>query len=224
MRDAIIRNLGFNVLLCVLLFAPAGTLAWPQAWIFLAIFNGCGQAIGIWLLKTDPQLLAERMKSPLSANQRPRDRRVIAAIGVFFCVWLVFIALDARRFGWSHAPLWAQWTGAALIVGAFIGWVGVLRANTFASVEIRLQKERGQTVISSGPYAVVRHPMYAFAIPLFLGTPLLLGSLWGLLGLFVVMPLMAARALGEEAMLIDGLAGYREYAAKVRFRLLPGVW
>jgi protein-S-isoprenylcysteine O-methyltransferase Ste14 len=224
MLKAVFQNLALNAVLCLLLFLPAGTLAWPQAWIFLIIFNGCSQAIGIWLLKTNPELLAERMKSPFSADQRPRDRLVMIAIGVFLCVWLVFIGLDARRFGWSHVPPWAQAAGAALIAGAFYGWVGVLRANSFAAVTVRLQEERGQTVISTGPYAVVRHPMYAYAMLLLIGTPLLLGSLWGLLGVVVATALMAARALGEEALLMAGLPGYREYAAKVRFRLLPGVW
>ena len=100
----------------------------------------------------------------------------------------------------------------------------VLKANSFAAVTIGVQKERGQTVASSGPYAVVRHPMYAFLLPLMVGTPLLLGSLWGLVGVLLMLPLLAARALGEETVLLDGLAGYREYAAKVRFRLVPGVW
>ena len=224
MRKAVVQNVAFTISLGLLLFVPAGTLAWPQAWIFLVLFVGCSQAIGFWLLRTDPELLAERMKSPLSADQRPRDRAVIAAIGLFLCAWLVFMALDARRFAWSQTPPWAQAIGAALIVGAFCGWVGVLRANSFAAVTIRLQEERGQTVISAGPYAVVRHPMYAYTLLLLIGTPLLLGSLWGLLGVILAMPLMAARALGEEALLMDGLPGYREYAAKVRFRLLPGVW
>ncbi len=224
MLKAIIQNIALNVLLCLLLFSTAGTIAWPQGWIFLAIFNACSQAIGVWLLRTNPALLAERMKSPLSAAQRPRDRIVFAAAGVFFCAWLVFIGLDARRFGWSHAPLWAQAMGAALIVGSFYGMAAVMRANSFASVEIRLQRERGHTVISTGPYAVVRHPMYAYAIVLMIGTPLLLGSLWGLLGVPLAIPLIAARAVGEEDLLMDGLAGYREYAAKVRFRLVPGIW
>lgn len=208
----------------LLLFVPAGSLDWPQAWVFLALFIGFGVAIGLWLKKTNPDLLAERMKSPMSAAQKPRDRAVMGAILLGMGGWLVFMGLDARRFGWSHTPLWAQALGAALIVGAFIGWIWVLRANSFAAVEVRLQRERGQTVISTGPYAVVRHPMYAYALLLMIGTPLLLGSLWGLIGLVLLMPLLAARALGEEAMLMDGLPGYREYAAKVRFRLLPGLW
>jgi protein-S-isoprenylcysteine O-methyltransferase Ste14 len=164
------------------------------------------------------------MKSPLSADQKLNDRAVVGAIIVVFFGWIIFMAIDARRFGWSHMPWWAQTFGAALIAGAFYGWVGVLKTNSFASTTLRVQEERGQTVISTGPYAAVRHPMYAYALLLFIGTPLLLGSLWGLLGVVLFIPLLVARVIGEEAMLMDGLPGYREYATKVRFRLLPGVW
>jgi protein-S-isoprenylcysteine O-methyltransferase Ste14 len=218
------HSLAFAAVLALLLLLPAGTPAWPQAWVFIALFVGCSEAMGVWLMKSDPELLAARTKSPFSADQKLGDRAVMVAILVVFCGWLVFMALDAQRFGWSQTPLWAQALGAALILGAFYGWIGVLRANTFAAVTIRLQQERGQTVISTGPYAVVRHPMYAYVVLLMIGAPLLLGSLWGLLGIVLVLPLLAARTLGEEVMLMDGLPGYREYAAKVRFRLLPGVW
>ena len=215
------HSFAFVVSLGLLLFLPAGTIAWPQAWLFMALFIGCSEAIGIWLAKSDPDLLAARMKSPLGADQTPRDRAVMGAILVVFCGWLVFMALDAQRFGWSHTPWWAQALGAALIISAFYGWVGVLKTNNFASVTLRVQEERGHIVISTGPYAVVRHPMYAYAVLLFVGTPLLLGSLWGLLGVVLFIPLLAARVLAEETMLLDGLPGYREYADKVRFRLLP---
>jgi protein-S-isoprenylcysteine O-methyltransferase Ste14 len=220
----VVNTLISTVVLGLLLFIPAGTLDWPQGWIFLVLFVGSSQAMGIWLLRTDPDLLAARMKSPLSAQQKASDRAVMAAIFIVFCAWLVFMPLDAQRLGWSHSPVWAQALGALLIVVAFIGWVDVLKANSFASVEIRLQKERGQKVISTGPYAVVRHPMYAYLLPLMIGTPLLLGSLWGLLGIVLMVPLVAVRALGEEAMLLEGLPGYREYTHKVRFRLVPGLW
>ena len=218
------HSLAFPVVLGLLLFLPAGTMVWPQAWVFMALFIGCSEAIGVWLAKSDPDLLAERMRSPLSADQKPNDRAVVGAIIVVFCGWIIFMAFDARRFGWSHTPWWAQTLGAALIAGAFYGWVGVLKTNSFASTTLRVQEERGQTVISTGPYAVVRHPMYAYSLLVFIGTPLLLGSLWGLLGVVFFIPLLAARVLGEEAMLMDGLSGYRDYAATVRFRLLPGVW
>ncbi len=220
----IAHTLAFGVVLGLLLFLPAGTLAWPQAWVFMALFIGCSEALGLWLSRHDPGLLAARMKTPYSADQKPLDRAVIVAITVVFCGWFVFMAFDAQRFGWSHSPVWAQFLGAGLILAAFSGWVGVLKANSFAAVTLELQPERGQTVISSGPYAAVRHPMYSFTLLLMVGTPLLLGSLWGLLGLLPILPLLVARLRSEEAMLREGLPGYRDYVARVRFRLVPGLW
>jgi protein-S-isoprenylcysteine O-methyltransferase Ste14 len=223
-RKVLLQSLGFAVVLGLLLFLPAGTPAWPQGWIFLALFCGCSLATGEWLRKADPALFTERLKSPMSADQTPRDRAVMASLMLSLAAWIAVMALDARRFGWSAAPPWAEALGALLILLAFWGWVTVLRANSFAATRVRLQPERGQTVISTGPYGVVRHPMYAYSLLLMIGTPLLLGSLWGLLGLVLFVPLLAARLQGEEAMLREGLPGYRDYAGKVRYRLVPGVW
>jgi protein-S-isoprenylcysteine O-methyltransferase Ste14 len=208
----------------LLLFLPAGTLAWPQGWAFLILFYLGSEIPGLWLLRHDRELLAERMRSPLEAGQAPRDRLVVLAILVAFVGWIAFMALDARRFGWSSTPLWAQALGASLMAAAFWGWFEVLRANSFAATTIRLQTERGQTVVATGPYAVVRHPLYASTLLFMVGAPLLLGSLWGLAGLAVFLPLLGARALGEEKLLLPNLAGYADYARKVRFRLLPGIW
>ena len=222
--SAIVRSLSWFVLLGLLVFGSAGTLAWPQAWVFLALFISCSIALGLWLKQADPELLAERMKSPLSAEQSLRERVVIVMLLVWFAVWLVIMGLDVR-FGWSAGvPVWAEVLGAVLIVVAFWGWVRVLQANRFASVQVRVQSERGQTVASNGPYAIVRHPMYSFALLLMIGTPLLLGAWWGLVGSLVAVLLLAARTLGEEAVLLKGLPGYREYTKKVRFRLLPWIW
>lgn len=211
------------VIFALLLFLPAWTIAWPQGWIFIGLFTICGNAIGIWLLRRDPALLAERMKSGLSRDQRPRDRAIILALIWSMALWLIFMGFD-HRFGWSSVPLWAQVAGAALMIWAFAGWKDVLAANTFATTEIRVQGEREQHVVSSGPYAVVRHPMYAYMLPLAAGTALLLGSSWGLIWVIAFTLLVAARAVNEEELLVEGLPGYREYAAKVRFRLIPGVW
>lgn len=220
----LLQSLVFAVILGLLLFLPAGDPAWPQGWAFLLLFWGCCVALGVWLRRADPELFAERLRSPMGADQKPRDRAVMGAISLGMGAWIVFMALDARRLRWSAAPLWAELLGALLIVFAFLGWVTVLRANSFATTRVRLQPERGQTVISAGPYGVVRHPMYAYALLLMIGTPLLLGSLWGLLWLVLFLPLLGARLLGEEAMLKEGLAGYRDYAARVRYRLVPGIW
>ena len=224
MLTSLVPTLILNVVIILLLFLPAGTFVWPQAWIFLIVFNACSQAIGIWLLRTDPELLKARMQSPVGGDQRPRDRAIAVGIFSFFALWLVFMALDAQRFGWSRVPVWGQTIGVLLILAAFWGWVGVLRANSYASTTIAVQAERGQTVISTGPYARVRHPMYSWSLALMIGMALLLGSLWGLLGVLVALPLIAARALGEEEVLFAGLPGYADYAAKVRYRLVPGLW
>jgi len=223
-RWMVIHSLASFAFSVMLLFLPAGTLAWPQGWVFIGLFSGCSLATDIWLLRKRPALLAARMTSPLAAGQTPRDRAVMRLILAAFVGWFVLMALDARRFGWSQTPPWAQLLGAGLVVATFWGWFRVLRANSFAATTIQLQSDRGQTVVDTGPYAVVRHPMYACDILLMLGAPLLLGSLWGLAGLAVFVPLLAVRALGEEALLRAGLPGYADYARRVRFRFAPGIW
>jgi len=223
-RTVLLQLLGTLVVGGVLLFWPAGTLRWTQGWVFLALFFVCSQATGLWLLRKDPALLKARARSPFSGEQTPRDRAIALAIMISFAAWLVLMALDARRFAWSHTPVFMQVLGAILILIAFLGWIGVLSANSFAATTIEIQAERGQRVISTGPYAVVRHPMYGYAILLMLGAPLLLGSLWGLASLIVLLPLLAARTLSEEALLLRNLQGYGDYARRVRFRLVPGVW
>lgn len=212
-----------GLLLFVPLFLGAGHVGWPLAWAFVGLFVAGSLATGLWLRRADPALLAERTKSPFRSGQRPRDRAIMAVLFAGFPVWLACLGLDAR-FGWSHVPRWVPALGAALIAASFIGWVFVLRANSFASNAILIQAERGHTVISTGPYAVVRHPMYSVALGFLAGVPLMLGSSWGLLALAVFVPLLAARTLGEERVLLEGLPGYRAYSAKVRYRLLPGVW
>lgn len=224
MRHHLLRTLISLVVVLGLIFLPAGSLDWPEGWIFFFLFAGCSAATGLWLQRVDPALLAERMKSPFSRDQRLRDRVVIGAILFGLAAWLAFMGLDARRFAWSQMPRWAEVLGAVLLLAGFLGCAAVLKANSFASVAVRLQPERGQRVISSGPYAVVRHPMYAATLLLMLGMPLLLGSLWGLFGLPLLVPLLVLRLRGEETMLVDGLPGYRDYAARVPYRLLPGLW
>ncbi len=218
------RSLLGTGLLGLLLFVPAGTLAWPQGWWFLALFVGCGAGIGLWLAWADPALLAARTGSPFTADQAPRDRVLGILLTAAFWLWLPFMALDAKRFGWSHVPFWAQLLGTALLLVAFAGWVWVLGANTFAATTVRVQVERGHTVVDAGPYAYVRHPMYGFALLMLLGAPLLLGSFWGLAWLVVLVPLLVARTLGEEAVLRKDLAGYEHYTHGVRHRLIPAVW
>jgi protein-S-isoprenylcysteine O-methyltransferase Ste14 len=138
--------------------------------------------------------------------------------------WLVLMALDAVRFRWSQVPLWAQALGAILIALCMYMAYLVFRENSFAAPTVKMQTERGHRVVTSGPYAYVRHPMYAGALLYFIGTPLLLGSWYGLAAAPLMVAILAVRAVKEERMLAEELAGYRGYAARVRYRLVPWVW
>ncbi|HEY3812968.1 MAG TPA: isoprenylcysteine carboxylmethyltransferase family protein [Caulobacteraceae bacterium] len=220
----VVQSLFGFLWLGVMLFVPAGRLDWPQAWAFMVLFIGAGLAIGLWLAKAHPDVLAARMRPPLSGVQKGSDRAIMAALLIAFVGWFIFMGFDARVHWSPPVPLWAEAIGAGLLLYAFYGWYRVLAVNAFAATTIELQSDRGQTVISTGPYAVVRHPMYAFALLFFAGIALLLGSLWGLAGLLVFTPILMLRAAGEEAMLREGLAGYVDYAQKVRWRLVPLVW
>lgn len=211
-------------LMAMLLFVPAGTLHWPAAWVLLAELGILGFASGLWLAWTDPDLLRERMSPFVQRDQEASDRTLMKIISLAFVVWLVFMPLDACRFGWSHVPLWVRWIGAIAIAVslAIVHWT--VLENRYAVVVVRVQRERGQHVITTGPYRFVRHPMYAGAILLFVGTPLLLGSWYGLIGAAIIMALFCVRITIEERTLRAELEGYTEYAAGVPYRLIPGVW
>lgn len=208
----------------VLLFAAAGTVAWPEAWIYMALTGVLGVASGLNIARHDPALLEERMKSPIQRDQKPWDKILLS---VFFMLWLlqyVVAGLDAVRFRFSEMPLWLECLGAAgVVLGLYVFHI-VMRANTFAAPVVKIQTERQHRVVSTGPYAYVRHPMYAGAIALILGTGLLLGS-WLAVGLgVVVIALLAWRAVLEEETLKRELSGYDAYAARVHYRLIPRVW
>jgi protein-S-isoprenylcysteine O-methyltransferase Ste14 len=207
-----------------LLFLSAGTLDWPGAWIFMAEFVIGGLAVTLWLARHDPGLLKERMSAPFQKDQVFWDKVFIAFIIVVWFSWLVLMALDAKRWGLSHMPDALKYAGAALIpIGFFIVWLA-FRENSFAAPVIKIQEERGQRVISTGPYRIVRHPMYAGATLYMVGMPLLLGSWLGLLVLPLILSALTVRIFIEEAALRKGLPGYSQYAARVRYRLVPGVW
>jgi protein-S-isoprenylcysteine O-methyltransferase Ste14 len=207
-----------------LLLLAGGDWGWPQAWVFLAESAVSTFAVSFWLLRHDPALLASRMSFRVRPDQKPWDRIFLLSAIPVFVGWMVLIAFDARRFGWSQVPLWAQVMGAVLIALCMILAWQTFRFNSFAAPQVRVQADRAHRVISDGPYRFVRHPMYAGAALYFLGMPLLLGSWWGL----VLAPFLAGglggRAVGEERMLRRELPGYDDYASRVRFRLVPGLW
>lgn len=208
----------------VLLFVPAGTLDWPEAWIFLGEFIVGGFAITLWLARHGPGLLRERMRAPIQKEQTSSDRLFMGFIILAWYGWLALMALDARRWKLSHLPLALAVSGAILIaVGFMIVWL-TFRANSFAAPVIKIQEQRGQHVVDTGPYGVVRHPMYAGGAVYMLGMPLLLGSWLGLIVLPLMLAALAVRIFIEEDALRIGLHGYDEYTGRVRYRVIPGIW
>ena len=225
MVQRIVRQsvVGLAIML-VLLFVPAGTLAWPAAWIFLIEFAIASALITRWLLRHNPALLEERMKPLIQREQKPWDKALMAVFLLLWCAWFVVMALDAVRFRWSDVPLWIHVVGVlAIAVSMYIMFL-IMRTNSFAAPVVKIQSDRGHRVISDGPYAIVRHPMYGGALLLILGTPLLLGSWWGLAFSPLPVLLLAVRAVMEERTLMAELPGYTDYAARVRYRLVPRVW
>jgi protein-S-isoprenylcysteine O-methyltransferase Ste14 len=207
-----------------LLFGGAGTIGWPSGWAYLSLYLAASLGVSLWLAKADPGLLEERLKPIYQKGQKAWDRVFFTLVIIVYAAWTALMGADARRFGWSHVPLWAQGLGAALIVVSYLGVGWVFAANSFAAPVIKLQAERGQTVIDTGPYAFVRHPMYAFAAWQFVGGPLMLGSWWGLAIVPLVVVGLGLRTLGEEEMLRAELPGYEDYARRVRWRCAPGIW
>jgi protein-S-isoprenylcysteine O-methyltransferase Ste14 len=210
--------------MAVLLFGAAGTLHWAAGWWFLLEWAVLGLWLGVWLARHDPALLAERLKPIVQPQQSRWDQIFMAYVGVVWTCWLILMGLDAGRFHWSSMPGWLNVVGALGIFVCIYACRSVFRANSFAAPVVKIQSERGHKVSDSGPYAYVRHPMYAAALPFLAGMPLLLGSWWGL----VCVPLLIAgigyRAVREERMLAAQLEGYAEYATRVRYRFVPYIW
>jgi len=219
----LLQNTTFLVAIGTLLFVSAGSLDWPAAWLFLAVSAILGPACGWWLARTDPALLAERMRPTFQADQPAADKKFMLIFMAALPIWLVAIGLDRRVHG-LDVPLVLQMLGLAmyLLSTAFIMWV--FRENSFAAPVVKVQAERHHRVVSSGPYAFVRHPMYSGIMLFFVGVPLLLGSWWGVAMAPLFAALFGIRARIEERALVEGLPGYADYAARVRYRLVPGLW
>jgi protein-S-isoprenylcysteine O-methyltransferase Ste14 len=220
-----LKTVGGLVLLflvfAALLFAPAGTLHYWQAWTFLAVYFAASLAVTFYLMKKDPELLQRRMSAGPLAEKEPVQKIIMSIVSLGFIGLLVVPALD-HRFAWSDMPPYVALAGDVLVV---LGWLAiffVFRENSFASATIELAQD--QKVISTGPYALVRHPMYVGGLVMFLGIPVALGSAWGVLIVVVMIPALIWRLLDEEKFLVRNLPGYVEYQNKTRYRLVPLVW
>ena len=217
-RSAMLKFFSGLLLVGLLLFLPAGSFAFPQAWLLLAVLFVPMFAAGLVMLAKAPNLLRSR----LDANEEePEQRVVIALSGLMFLAAFVVAGLGVR-FGWPQLPAWVSWLGAALFLASYALYAEVLRENAYLSRTIEVQE--GQRVIDTGLYGIVRHPMYSATIVLFLSMPLALGSAFSLVIMLAYLPIIAKRIRNEEAVLTRELPGYDEYLTRVRWRLIPHVW
>ena len=219
------RAIGWLLVLLVVmgavLFVSAWTFNYWQAWVFLSVFGLSSLAVTVYLMKNDPRLLERRMHGGPTAEKELSQKIIMSAASIGFAAILIVPALD-HRWHWSAVPPYAVIAGNILIV---LGWTIILfvfRENTFTSATIEVVAD--QRVVSTGPYAVVRHPMYSGSLLYFLGIPIALGSWWGLLVGILMMPVFVLRLFDEEKLLARNLPGYSEYMDRVKYRLVPFVW
>ena len=216
--SALIKFVVGLILVGALLFLPAGSIGYMNAWLFIGLLFGPMLILGVVLLIKAPNLLDKR----LSAKEKEKSQRgVVALSGLLFVVGFVVAGLDFR-FKWSYVPLWAVITAAVILVASYGLYAEVMRENAYLSRTVEIQRD--QMVVDTGLYSIVRHPMYAVTIWLFLSIPIVLGSWWSLVCFVPYIAVIVARIRNEEQVLEAGLEGYAEYKKRVKYRILPFVW
>ena len=218
----IIRTIFTALFALAAIFVPAGTLKWTEAWVFIILYTVAVSAAIIWMKKKEPGLLKERMGKKKDVKRW--DKIFMAFYSIFLLVILILPGLDAVRFQWLKVPLIAK-------ILAFIGYIPgfglafwAMRENAFLSDVVRIQEDRGHTVCTTGPYKYVRHPMYMGVILIMGCFPFSLGSMYSLIPAVIIVILFFIRTALEDKTLLHELPGYKEYAQKVRYRLIPGLW
>lgn len=217
-RLVIVRITGFFVVLALLFFIPAGTWKFWQAWMFMATLTSVALLTFAYLLKNDPALLERRMRM---REREGQQRKIIGVSMIFFLLAFILPGLD-QRYQWSQMSAWVAVLGDGIVIAGFLLVLWVFKTNTYTSRIVEV--ESSQKVISSGPYAIVRHPMYVGAFLTYAASPLALGSYWAVLPGLMILPILILRILNEEKLLLRDLDGYPEYTRKVKYRLLPGIW
>lgn len=218
----IFRIIYFIAVFMALLFLPAGTLNWPEAWIFITLYFVIVLFFFLWMRIKDPGLYKERTSRNI--NTKPFDRVILAVYSAVLAGMMVLIGFDAVRFRWSHVPVLIKIAAFAGFIPVSFVFFAVISHNSFLSQTVRIQSERGHRVCTSGPYRIVRHPMYVAIIWFVFLVPLALGSYFGLIGSMLVAALFILRTALEDKTLQAELTGYKQYSEKVRYRLIPGIW
>ena len=218
---AIAGLLNLVVILAAVLFLSAWTLKYWQAWVFLAVFSGSVLAITMYLMKNDPHLLERRVQAGPVAEKQKLQQIIQSLASVSFIAIFIVSALD-HRFGWSTVPVWINLLGDFLVALGLLIVFFVFKENTYTSAVIEVGAE--QKIVTTGPYAFVRHPMYLGALIMLLGVPLALNSLWGLVALIPITLVIIWRLVDEEQFLAKELSGYTNYQNKVKYHLIPFIW
>ena len=206
------------LVLGLLIFLPAWSFRYWQGWLLMGILFVPMFIAGIILFAKNPSLLQKRLNAK---EEQQEQKAVIALSGLMFIATFILAGLN-WRFGWIPLPDWAVWTAAGIFLAAYILYAEVLRENTYLSRTIEVQE--GQKVIDTGLYGIVRHPMYMATLVLFLAMPLVLGSLLSFAVMLLYIPIIAKRIRNEEAVLEEGLEGYREYKTRVKYKVIPFIW
>jgi protein-S-isoprenylcysteine O-methyltransferase Ste14 len=217
-RRAILAAASAVAVFCLMFFAPAGTFAYWQAWAYMGVVLIPMLFVMVYMLRNAPELLARR----LQMRERERTQKGVIGFGILFLFGAFLVPGFDRRWGWSTMPWWVVVAADLLVLLGYAMIFRVFRENQYTSRTV--QVEQGQSVISTGPYATLRHPMYAGVVVFYLASPIALGSWWAFLPAAVIVPILVVRILNEEQVLERDLPGYKEYKQKTRYRLLPGIW
>lgn len=218
LTQALIKLLSGLLLICILIFLPAGSFSFWQGWLFIGILFIPMLIAGVILMRKNPDLLRKR----LDAKEKESEQRTVVAMSGFLFLAAFIIAGLNWRFGWWLIPDWAVWVAAGMFLCSYVLYAEVLRENTYLSRTIEVQK--GQKVIDTGLYGIVRHPMYMATIILFLSMQLVLASPISFFIMLGYIPVIAKRINNEEHVLEEGLDGYKEYKEKVKNKIIPGIW
>jgi protein-S-isoprenylcysteine O-methyltransferase Ste14 len=220
-RNALLRSALSVLFLAVLLFAPGGTLAYWQAWLYGFVFIAGTAALSVYFLRHDPELVRRRMNVGPRAETEPAQKIIMVLVFSGFLLLMIVPGLD-NRWHWSDVPTWLVLAANGLVALSFVSFFVVMKQNSYAASTIRV--EAGQPVVSTGLYGIVRHPMYSGALLLLFFTPLALGSYWGVLVGVAMLPALIWRLLDEEKVLSRDLSGYTDYCGTTRYRLIPLLW